>query len=828
MADEVGTGFGDLLRRRRRAVGLTQEELAARAGLSARGIADLERGVRRTPRRDTVTLLVRALGGSPEDEAAFFAAVRRTSAPPIVAASLPAHGDPDTEGRDHQGAAAGRTPNNLPTQPTPLLGREAAVEAIVALVRRPDVRLVTLTGTGGIGKTRLAIQAANDLLGDFADGVWFVRLSRLTDPSLVVPTIFETLGLKEVGGQPIAETLRLRLRERSALLVLDNCEHVAAAAPNVADLLEACPAIAVLATSRTALHLRGEHEYLVAPLELPPATSRPDLARTPERVMEYAAAALFVERARAVRADFALTTTSAPMIAEICARLDGLPLAIELAAVRVKLLPPTALLARLEHRLGFLVGGARDLAERQQAMRSTIDWSENLLTPEERVLFHRLGVFAGGCTLEVAEAVCAEPEGAEPLAIDVLGGLGTLVDQSLIQQREEGGESRFGMLAVIREYALERLEASGEAEALRRAHAVYMMALAERAEPELIGPEQGAWLDRLEREHDNLRAALAWATERSEAETGLRLVGALGRFWLARGHLREGRAWVEGLLRLAGGPELGSGSGGAADTVVTVPARVRARALIAGGAVAFRQADSAAAASWLEEGAALARAAGDPRTTVTAVSALGFLARMRGGDKERVAAYFEESLELSRQLGDQWAIAVALGNLGDTLVRQGNLERAATTFAEALARARQAGDPGAIHICLLNLGWVMRLRSEPTQAEALLREGLKLAQDLDDPRRCAEALEMLTATAGVMGQGERAARLLGAAVATRETIGAPQPAEDWADLEQAVAAARAALGEEAWMAAYMAGHALTLEQAVAEALDEAGKTSETA
>lgn len=818
MPDEVGVGFGDLLRRRRRTAGLTQEELAARAGLSARGIADLERGVRRTPRRDTLTLLVRALGGSPEDEAAFFAAVRRTSAPPIVAASLPTDDDPGMGGGRRRGAASGRTPHNLPIQPTPLLGRVEAARAVVALARRPDVRLVTLTGSGGIGKTRLAIQVANDLLEDFADGVWFVRLSRLTDPSLVIPTIAETLGLKEVGGQSIAETLCLHLRQRCALLVLDNCEHVVAAAPSVADLLETCPSLVVLATSRTALRLRGEHEYLVTPLELPPATSRSGLTSAPERLLEYPAAALFVERARAVRPGFVLTATSAPVIAEICARLDGLPLAIELAAVRVKLLPPAALLVRLEHSLGFLVGGPRDLIERQQAIHSTIAWSEHLLSAEERVPFRRLAVFAGGCTLEAAQAVCVAPEGAALLEIDLLEGLSALVEQSLVQQREEGGEARFGMLHIIREYARARLEASGEAEALRRAHAVYMVALAERAELELIGPEQGAWLDRLEREHDNLRAALAWATERSEAETGLRLVGALERFWLARGHLREGRAWVERLLGLAVEPEVGSGSMGAADTEATVPTRVRARALIAGGIVAFRQADSAAAVPWLEEGAALARAAGDPRTTVTAVNALGFLARMRSGDWERAAAYFEESLELSRQLGDQWAIAVALGNLGDTLVRQGNLERAAETFAEALTRARQAGDPGAVHICLLNLGWVMRLRGEPTQAEALLREGLKLAGNLGDPRRCAEALEMLATTAGVVGHGERAARLLGAAEAARETIGAPQPAEDWADVEQAMAAARAALGEECWAAAYVAGQALSLDDAVAEAL----------
>ena len=519
MVGEAAEAFGDLLRRHRRAAGLTQEELAARAGLSARGIADLERGARRTPRRDTVALLVRALEASPEDEAALFAASRHPTAlmarlvraPPADAAGQIAGAVPDAgDGGDHpvapRTAALEVRPHNLPARLTRLLGRDEAVRAVVALVRRADVRLVTLTGPGGIGKTRLALQVASELLDDFADGVWFVRLSRLTDPDLVLPTIAVTLGLREAGGQPIAEILRSYLRQRRLALVLDNCEHVAAAAPDVADLLETSPALTVLATSRAALRLRGEHEIPVEPLQLPPTASGPNLVRAPERLTAYPAVALFVERARAARPDFALTTANATAVAEICVRLDGLPLAIELAAARIKLLPPAALLERLEHGLGVLVGGARDLAEWQQAMHSTLAWSEHLLTAEERVLFRRLAVFAGGCTLAAAQAVCAAPEGAEPLGVDVLEGLSGLVDQSLVQQREEGGEPRFGMLHVIREYALERLEAveasagSGpsagsppDAEALRRAHAAWVLALVERAEPELRGPEAVIW-----------------------------------------------------------------------------------------------------------------------------------------------------------------------------------------------------------------------------------------------------------------------------------------------------------------------------------------------
>jgi predicted ATPase len=698
-------------------------------------------------------------------------------------------------------------PHNLPVQPTPLLGRDEAVRAVVALARRPDVRLVTLTGSGGIGKTRLAIQAANDLLDDFADGVWFVRLSRLTDPALVIPTIAETLGVKEAGGQSIAETLRLYLREKRKLLVLDNCEHVAAAAPGVADLLETCPALAVLATSRMALHLRGEHEYLVAPLELPPAASHADLAHAPDRLLEYPAAALFVERARAVRPDFALTAVNAPVVAEICARLDGLPLAIELAAVRVKLLPPQALLLRLDHSLGFLVGGARDLAERQQAMRSTIAWSENLLSAGERALFRRMGVFAGGCALEVAEAVCTAPEGAEPLDGDVLEDLGVLVDQSLVQQREEGGESRFGMLQVIREYALERLEVSGEAEALRRAHAAFVLGLVERAEPELTGSDAGTWLDRLEVEHDNLRTALDWLWKRGEVETGLRVVATVFRFWMVRGHLREGRMWAERLLALTP-KDAGAGFAG-----------IRARALRAAGVLALYQGDDAAAGSWLEQAAALAREVGDSRTVANVLSSLGVL-MLGQHNLARADAYLEESLALMRAVGGRRDVASVLTNLGIAVYFQGDLARTADVFTEALAVSRQVSDRDLVATNLANLSSVALRQGEVDKAEALGREALALYWELADQRRCAVGLEELASSAGMAGLSERAARLLGAASALREALGTPQPPQEQAETEQATAAARSTLGEAAWAAAFAAGRALPLEQAIAEALDE--------
>jgi predicted ATPase/class 3 adenylate cyclase/transcriptional regulator with XRE-family HTH domain len=708
-------------------------------------------------------------------------------------------------------------PNNLPIQPTALLGREEQMKALGALLRRGNARLVTITGPGGIGKTRLAIQVAAELVDAFPDGVWYVRLSRLSDPNLVAPTIARTLGLKEAGNQPLADILRAYLADRRLLLVLDNFEQVVEAAGEVAALLAICPGVRVLVTSRTPLRLRGEREVALGPLPLPPLPA-PGQPLEPERLTQYAAVALFVERAQAARADFAVTAANAPAIAEICARLDGLPLAIELAAARVRLLPPEALLARLAQGLQLLSGGARDLDERQQTMRAAIAWSENLLTPDERVLFRRLAVFVGGCTLEAAEAVCAAPDEAEPdqtgpdevapLALDLFDGLAALVEQSLAQQRVEGGEPRFGMLQVIREYALERQVVSGETEALRRAHAAVFLALAERAETELLGPEQGVWLERLEREHDNLRAALTWA-QVGAAETGLRLVGALTRFWLSRGHLREGREWVERLLARDGAATVETGE----------PAPARVRALLVGGTLALYQGDAAAAEPWLEQAAALALAEGDRRTAARALNNLGVLANQQG-DWERAAVSFAEGLALWRRLGDQRGAASALNNLGDLTARQGDLERAAAVFAESLALNRQVGDRGGVAVCLNNLGWVARLRGALAEAEALHREALALSQELGDARRCAAGLEHLANCAGAAGQEERAARLLGAGAAVRETLGAPQPPEEQADTEAAVAPARAALGEEAWTAAFAAGRALTLEQAIAEALDE--------
>ncbi|HEX9413786.1 MAG TPA: hypothetical protein VF916_09820, partial [Ktedonobacterales bacterium] len=445
---------------------------------------------------------------------------------------------------------------------------------------------------------------AAELADAFADGVWFVRLSRLADAELVLPTIAQTLGLRETASQPIQAVVREYLRPWQLLLVLDNFEQVVEAAPGVAALLEASPKLTGLVTSRAVLHLRGEQEYPVPALALPSPAAETTANQRPavEQVSQSPAVALFVQRAQDAKPEFRLTDANAPTIAAICARLDGLPLALELAAARVKLLPPPALLKRLERRLPLLTGGARDLEARQQTMRNALAWSYDLLEPPEQPLFRRLAVFVGGFTLEAAEAVCAAPEGAEPLGVDLLEGLDALVDQRLVQQREENGTARFGMLQVVREYALEQLERNGEAEALWRAHLTYFLTLAEEVELWLLGgPRLPEGLARLEREHDNLRAALEWTRRQEEVALGLRLAGAVSRFWLLRGHLREGRERLDEVLALEAAGQGARSAVHATSADEAVAGSVRAKALFGAGELATFQGEFGRAVPLLEQ-----------------------------------------------------------------------------------------------------------------------------------------------------------------------------------------------------------------------------------
>ncbi|MDP9370305.1 MAG: tetratricopeptide repeat protein [Chloroflexota bacterium] len=727
-------------------------------------------------------------------------------------------------------------PNNLPVQPTPLVGRESDVAAIRALLAEPGTRSVTLLGPGGIGKTRLSLQVAAEVLEAFPDGVWFVDLAPVREASLVASAVARAAGVREEGARPITETLQEALRDERVLLLLDNFEQVLGAASMVASLLAACPGLVVLVTSRARLGLRGERTYPVEPLALPDPRRLPPLAE----LAEVAAVRLFVERAQTAKASFALTPANAGAVAGICVRLDGLPLALELAAARTKLLQPAALLTRLEKRLTVLTGGARDHPERQQTLRDLIAWSHDLLAPEERTLFRRLAVFAGGCTFEAAEAV-ADPDGE----LNALDGLESLVDKSLLQQTEEAdGQPRFGMLETIREYGLERLWEADEAEEVRARHAAHYLTLAEQAEPELTGPEQATWLERLEANHDNLRAALGWSDEAGETETGLRLAGALRRFWWVRGYLSEGRGSLERLL--------------ASPRDVT-PA-VRAKALDAAGALAWEQSNYGRATRLIEdalaihrqledtdgkirslvqlglvatdlgeyeqaesryqEGLVLIHELGDMRGVSIQLLNLGMLAFLRG-EFDRAVELYERSLDLSKGLGDQQLIASALVNLGECKEYQGNLGRATYLYHEALVHFQRLGDKPRRAFALAGLGRVALVNDNAARSREFLDEALLLHEETGDTRGVIACLEALAGVAIAEGDPIRAPRLYGAAEAIREIAGTPLADIYRVALARAVAAARATLSPEVWEAAWGAGRALPIASAIAEAKKQA-------
>ena len=803
--------LGDRLRQYRRAARLTQEQLAERSGMSVRAISDLERGARQAPHRDTLRLLAEALGLTPDEAAELEAAVvrlrRKGQGTPDPPSGFPAAGAPAL-------AASPPTLPRLPPLPAPLtslVGREAEVAAAVHLLRRGDVRLLSLIGPAGVGKTRLALRTTEVVAADFADGAVFVALAPLADPALVLPTIAHTLGVADMGDHLPLERLVSTLRERQMLLLLDNFEQVAAAGPDVVALLQACRGLVGLVTSRAALSVQGEQQLSVPPLAVPePEGMREGNGEVVTGTLaQYPAVRLLVERAQAVKPEFAPTPANLLPLVEVCRRLDGLPLAIELAAPRLKIIPPHTLLARLDRLLPTLIEGARDLPERQRTMRATIAWSEGLLTEPQRTLFRRLAVFAGGCTLEAAEAVCAALEGTEPLGLEVLEGLSRLVDHSLIQQREEDGEKRFVMLHVIREYALEQLAASGEEQELRRRHCEYCVAVAEAAEPEFRGPRQLALLAQGDRERDNGRAALGWALEQGESELGLRLGGILWEYWVPRGLQTEGRRWLDALLALdrAGAKHPASPS-------------VRAKALRGASIMARQQGDLARSEALAEECMTLSRQLGDEREMGVALSGLGQVALKRG-ELGRARELLEESLAMWRRLGDTRRVALELGNLASVALLQHDDARAVALKEEALALQWLHGSRTDIAQALASLGHARRSQGDHQGAAALLREALILLRDTRYALIAAPCLEMMASILWNLGEPERAARLLGAATALQSAIGTSRLAEVEADYERTVALVRNALGQETFEAAWAAGTTLGLEEAIAEALGEA-------
>jgi predicted ATPase/class 3 adenylate cyclase len=772
---------------------------------------------------------------------------------------------------------------NLPLQPTSLIGRESEIAEIGALLKQPEMRLLTLLGPGGIGKTSLAITVANQMRSFFVGGTCFAGLAALNDPQMVMPSIARELGLKESGNQPTLEQVQGFVGEQRFLLVLDNFEQIVAASPQLEELLANCPCLVILVTSRAVLHLSAEQVVPITPLALPSLSTYDN-----EDIAQSAAVTLFVQRARNVLPSFQLTPANARAIAEVCVRLDGLPLAIELAAARVKLLPPQALLTRLSQRLQLLTGGPRSLPVRQQTLRSTIQWSYDLLGPEEQALFHLLSVFVDGWTLEAAEALCKEIDQAD---LDVLNTLSTLLDNSLIQLGEEDGaeEPRFLMLQTVREFGLERLSASGELEKTRVGHTHYFLALAEQAEPELHGPNQAKWVARLEHEHDNLREALEWALEKvidekaaERREIGMRLSAALKEFWLILGYYREARTFLERALALS----------------LETSTVLRARVLLAIASVADNQGDIDRIEVVAQQSLALSRELKDTCGIAESLGSLADAAWLRGKIIEAISLH-EEQVRLLRQVGEPGEVAEALFLLAEHVSTHGEYARGQALFEEAQELYRQAGNELRVggtlvhsaawlwftqgdlatirqkfqegQALITNVGnrawsaeclWVAALlalsEAEPVKASGLAQESLSIYREMGDPWFSAWLLHLLGRIEIQRGEmpaartyfqqslalnqqvGEKwmtpfnleglasvvatdsalrwAAQLWGAAEALREAIDVPRLPVVLAGYEQAVAAARAQLGEEAFAAAWQEGRMTNLEQVIDEAI----------
>jgi predicted ATPase/DNA-binding CsgD family transcriptional regulator/DNA-binding XRE family transcriptional regulator len=771
------SGFGTVLRQLRTAAALSQEALAERAGLSPRGISDLERGVRRSPHLATVGLLADALTLVPTDRQRLLAAARPGRLPEM------------------QDAAPGTYPP-LPMPLTSLIGREQELTELKALLRELATRLLTLTGPGGTGKTRLAIAVAEQMTADFSDGVVFVPLAPLGDPAFVVSAIAQRLGVREAAGQSLLDRLKAHLADKQTLLVLDNFEHLLPAASLITDLLAACPSLKTLVTSRAVLHLSAEQTYPVPPLALPDPVHLPSL----DALGQTEAVRLFVGRVQSAKPDFVLSEANAPAVAGIVHRLDGLPLAVELAAARVRVLSPAALLARLDRRLPLLTGGAQDLPNRQRTLRDTIAWSYDLLPPQEQALFRRLAVFAGGWTLEAAEVVC---DPSVDMGIDVLEGMTSLVDHSLVQQQGTDDDARFGMLETVREFGLEQLEASGETHDTRCRQGAYYATLATLGRGLTPGMAMAArhWLDLLEVEEDNLWSVLSWSLEQGEIELGLQVAGAMHLYWyLRKRRLTEARAWLDRALprgRLTG----------AADEAMDL-------ALTCASGLAHLQDDLVRSEMLAEEALAINQRIGGPKDIAEAKYVLAIPVNMQG-DYDRAEQLYQEALEHFRAERDCYWMAEALLGVAHVALNRGDYERAAAAYEESLQLSQDIGSrPGAAR-AQSGLGFLARARGDPALACQLFQKSLAVWGEIDDATSTAICLEAMAGTICSLGMPQRAAQLLGAAEALRERISYPVPRGALPTYQQTIAGIQSSLSMLQFSTSWVEGRALSPAGAIA-------------
>lgn len=801
--------FGLQLRQQRRAQDLTQAVLARRVGCAEITIQKIEAGALR-PSRQIAERLAEALSLPPEERPRFVALARGE---PSVAPLL----------------------SSLPIPPTPLIGREHESTAICSILLRADVRLLTLIGAPGVGKTRLSLAVVHEIGEHFTDGVVFINLAPVDSAEQVLPLLAHSLNLPERTDRPLEERLKSVLHQRKLLLLLDNFEHLISAAPQLTHLLAEAGTFKVLVTSRVVLHVSGEHVYGLGPLPLPDLSA----PQTPTSLAKQPAVALFVTRARAVNLDFVLTEANAQAVAALCVRLDGLPLAIELAAARSRMFSPPMLLNRLEQRLTLLTGGAQDLPMRQQTLRGAIDWSYQLLSEREQTLFARLAVFAGGCTLEAVEAICSDH------VPDTLDLLALLIDHSLLQQVNNwNSDPRFTLLDTLREYARERLAERGELAEMQRRHAQYFMALAELAEPAFEGAQrmhQQAWLKQFTWEHDNIRAALHWCfTTADSVQTGIRLTTAIWQFWWIRGHLTEGRAWVAQAL-----------------ANVPVTSRLSAKLRNQAGFLAYSQGDFAAAGRYHEESLALATSLGDKQELADAYVGLANLAGRRNdykrsgelfaqsaalfqetgddssfawslvgqanmarvfGDFARARTLLEEGLSLFQLLGYQRGHAYVLQDLGLLAYAEGSFDTAHAYYAESINLFAEIAERQALAGVYTSLGQVTLRQGDASKAVEYYRQGLIVYRELADRAGSERNLVGLANATAAVGDVYRAAQWWGAAERLREILGVKLLPAEQADYTNNVTAARAKSSIQEFEAAWQAGRALSIEEVIAQAM----------